>query len=248
MFTSTNFLCISDASSSQDDTMEKVCMDDTFDIDNPFPRCPVILLLDVSGSMDGDPINELNEGYRQFITETNCDESASNSVELEVITFESDVNVAVPFKSIYDVDSDPAPFVTGGMTSMGAALRLATEHLHQRRQLYNRSGIPAYKPWVILMTDGGPNDDWQEAAQAMRELAENGSIQYLGIEIGDSVSHDTMCQILPATPGPLKLKGLRFKEFFRWLKDSLSSVSSSAVGEEENVPLPPITWGALANM
>ncbi|HHJ3527691.1 TPA: hypothetical protein ACQJSE_004482, partial [Escherichia coli] len=27
---------------------------------NPEPRCPCILLLDVSGSMNGRPINELN--------------------------------------------------------------------------------------------------------------------------------------------------------------------------------------------
>ena len=29
---------------------------------NPEPRCPCILLLDVSGSMSGRPINELNTG------------------------------------------------------------------------------------------------------------------------------------------------------------------------------------------
>ena len=29
---------------------------------NPEPRCPCILLLDVSGSMNGRPINELNAG------------------------------------------------------------------------------------------------------------------------------------------------------------------------------------------
>ena len=30
--------------------------------DNPEPRCPVILLLDTSASMQGGPITELNEG------------------------------------------------------------------------------------------------------------------------------------------------------------------------------------------
>ena len=33
---------------------------------NPEPRCPCILLLDVSGSMNGRPINELNAGLVTF--------------------------------------------------------------------------------------------------------------------------------------------------------------------------------------
>ncbi len=33
---------------------------------NPEPRCPCILLLDVSGSMSGRPINELNAGWLPF--------------------------------------------------------------------------------------------------------------------------------------------------------------------------------------
>ncbi len=216
---------------------------------NAAPRCPVVLLLDVSGSMYGAPIDELNQGLRQFIRETAEDEAASMSVELEVITFDSNANVAMPFTPICDVDRDPAPLVADGCTSMGAALRLATKDLKARRQMYRKSGISSYKPWVVLMTDGGPNDDWVSAATEMRELGERGRIQYIGIEIGPSADHATMCQILPAAPGPIKLQGLRFKQFFRWLTDSLRSVSSSAVSEESNVKLGSVkSWADLAGM
>jgi len=34
--------------------------------DNPEPRCPVVLLLDTSGSMAGKPIDELNAGLQDF--------------------------------------------------------------------------------------------------------------------------------------------------------------------------------------
>ena len=60
--------------------------DNTLDVSNPAPRCPVILLLDTSGSMAGAPISELNQGVRQFLDETRNDEAAGMSVELEVIT------------------------------------------------------------------------------------------------------------------------------------------------------------------
>ena len=99
------------------------------------------------------------------------------------------------------------------------------------------------------MTDGGPNDDWVSAANQMRKLGEAGKITYIGIEIGNAADHGTMCQILPAQPGPVKLQGLRFKQFFRWLTDSLKSVSASAVSDQDNIKLGSIrSWADLAGI
>lgn len=221
--------------------------DASLDTMNPAPRCPVVLLLDTSSSMSGAPIAELNAGVRQFIEETAADEAAGMSVELEVINFDDSAHVAMPFTPICDVDRNIDDLVADGMTSMGQALNLAYDHIKERRNLYKANGISSYKPWVVLMTDGGPNDsNWQQAAGKMRQWAEKGSLMYLGIEIGDDADHGTMCQILPAQPGPVKLKGLRFRQFFRWLTDSLKSVSASAVSDQNNVQLGSIrSWADL---
>lgn len=48
---------------------------------NPEPRCPCILLLDVSGSMNGRPINELNAGLVTFRDELLADPLALKRVE-----------------------------------------------------------------------------------------------------------------------------------------------------------------------
>lgn len=219
----------------------------TLDVSNPAPRCPVVLLLDTSSSMEGAPINELNEGLKQFLRETAADEAASRSVELEVITFDSAADVAMPFTIIGDVGQNPDPLVADGCTSMGTGIRLALRDLKARRRMYRDSGISSYRPWVVLMTDGGPNDNnWEQAAEEMRVLGENGKIQYIGIEIGDYADHDTLCQILPSQPGAVKLKGLRFKQFFRWLTDSMKSVSASAVSDQDNIRYRGIDdWGEL---
>ena len=217
------------------------------DVSNPAPRCPVVLLLDTSSSMEGAPINELNKGLKQFIQETSSDEAASRSVEVEIITFDWNAEVVTPFTSISKMNRNQRPLVAEGATSMGAGIRLALRDLKARRKMYRDNGISCYRPWVILMTDGELNDDnWEEAAEEMRALGEHGKIQYIGIEIGDDVDHDTMCRILPAVPGPVKLKGLRFRQFFRWLTDSMKSVSASAVSEQDNVYFREITdWGDL---
>ena len=52
---------------------------------NPEPRCPCILLLDVSGSMSGRPINELNAGLVTFRDELLADPLALKRVELGIV-------------------------------------------------------------------------------------------------------------------------------------------------------------------
>lgn len=65
---------------------------------NPEPRCPCILLLDVSGSMNGRPINELNAGLVTFRDELLADSLALKRVELGIVTF-GPVHVEQPFTS-----------------------------------------------------------------------------------------------------------------------------------------------------
>ncbi len=228
--------------------MKDYANNNTLDVTNPAPRCPVVLLLDTSGSMSGAPISELNQGVRQFLEETRSDEAAGMSVELEVITFDDRASRIVPFRPISGVNGLPS-FGAGGMTSMGAALRMATADLKARRHLYRQTGVSSYRPWVVLMTDGGPNDEWRNAAREMREMGERGRIQYIGIEIGHQVDHRTMCQILPANPGPVRLQGLKFKQFFRWLTDSLRSVSRSTPEQESQVQFGDVrSWADLASL
>jgi hypothetical protein len=55
--------------------------------DNPEPRCPCLLLLDVSGSMKGQPITELNAGLTTFKDELAADALAMKRVEVGIVTF-----------------------------------------------------------------------------------------------------------------------------------------------------------------
>jgi uncharacterized protein YegL len=67
--------------------MDENLLDQAEFADNPEPRCPVVLLLDTSGSMQGDPIKELNEGLRAFSDALSSDRLASLRVEVAVVTF-----------------------------------------------------------------------------------------------------------------------------------------------------------------
>ena len=227
--------------------MQNYAEENTLDVTNPAPRCPVVLLLDTSGSMGGQPTQELRQGLQQFLHETSDDETASMSVELEIITFGGNVNTAAPFAPVSNVADNQPALNANGTTPMGEAIKLADQELKARRRLYKNKGISSYKPWVILMTDGAPNDDWEGPAKSMKDLGEQRKLQYIGIGIGEGADFDTLRQILPEHPGPVKLKGLCFKEFFSWLTDSLKSVSASSVAEQDNSRLGNVdSWADLS--
>ena len=235
-----------------ENTMKNRYFNLDIDVNNPAPRCPVILLLDTSYSMLGEPIKELNQGLQQFIRETAYDEAASMSVELEIITFNSKVDIAMPFTPICNVDKNQKPLTVDGCTHLGEALALAIKELDKRRKIYQNNGIPYFKPWVILMTDGKPTDDWKEPAERMKKMAENKNITYLGVEIGSQVDREIMFQLMPnRNPMLATLDKLEFKKFFRWLTSSMSTLSNSAVSDQDDLQFDDIsswgTWHKLYN-
>lgn len=212
--------------------------------ENPAPRCPVALLLDTSGSMDGPPIQELNQGLQQFFEEVHSDEVARFSVETTLITFGAGgVRQALPFTGMVEHISAPR-LRAGGMTPLGGAINLGLHEIQERRAFYKRSGISSYKPWMIVMTDGMPNDDWAGPAARARDLSDQGKMVMLGVGIGDGVDMNLFSQIMPANRPPKHLRGLRFREFFQWLSDSLRSVSQSSPGQAVNLP-PTSGWESI---
>lgn len=57
--------------------------------ENKEPRCPCVLLLDTSGSMEGEPIAALNAGLREFKSDIMGDPVALKRVEVVVVAFET---------------------------------------------------------------------------------------------------------------------------------------------------------------
>lgn len=202
-------------------------------IHNPAPRCPCMLLLDVSTSMDGTPILELNRGVQQFIQEVQNDEVAASSVELGVITFGNNVELKSRLTTVEDIRGF-SELKAYGNTPMGEAVNLAIDELEQRKTEYKKNGISYYQPWVVMMTDGEPNDNWTTAATRLRRMAEQKKMVVLCVGIGEHADMKILqnFSVLP----PKKLVGLKFSEFFAWLSQSMQRVSASTPGDKISLP------------
>jgi uncharacterized protein YegL len=205
-------------------------------VENPEPRCPCLLLLDTSTSMNGRPIGELNAGLRVFKEELTSDPMAMQRVEVAVMTF-GPVQVLSEFQTA-DLFQPPTLSPTGD-TPMGAAIVQALEMLEARKAIYKQAGIAYYRPWLFLITDGAPTDNWQHAATMVHagDSPERKAFCFfaVGVEGADMTKLTSICS--PDRP-PLKLKGLSFRELFSWLSSSLGGVARSQPGQQVGLPSP----------
>lgn len=219
-------------------------LDDTALVDNPTARVPVALCLDTSGSMDGDPIAELNEGIHHLHASIYGDELARYAAEIAVVTFGSGgVQTHRDF-----AQATPAPdyhLDAGGLTPMGEAVNRALDLLDARKEAYKATGVDYYQPWLVLMTDGHPTDDVGEAAGRVSALAQARRLTVFPIGIGEDADLDTLARFSPKRP-PLRLRGLAFDRFFEWLSRSVQQVSASLPGEEVPLDVDGLRgWGTL---
>ena len=235
---------------------------------NPEPRCPCVLVVDVSGSMgqvvgeaghdlgytieqDGKTyravsggttrIDRVNEGLRAYRDDLLADGLAAQRVEVAVVTFGSGVRTVTEFVGASEFE--PPMLRADGETPLGEAVLRAIDMVAARKQLYRANGLHYYRPWVFLITDGEPDDDWRAAAAKVKEGESAKSFAFFAVGV-EGADFNVLRQL--SVREPLKLKGANFREMFVWLSQSQRSVSQSNPGSEDQVKLSsPSGWASL---
>jgi uncharacterized protein YegL len=140
-------------------------------------------------------------------------------------------------------DFETPILAAGGNTPMGEAINRALDMIRDFKMTMNNNGVPYYRPWIFMITDGEPDDGWQTAAQRLREEEMNKGTVFFAIGV-EHANMQTLAKITVPTRKPLMLKGLDFSTLFLWLSNSMTRISHSKVGDQ--IALPSVDgWAAV---
>jgi len=194
-----------------------------------------LFLVDTSGSMAGEPIQELNEGLRRFKEQVCEDKTTREVLDVAVVEFNSNVRVVQPFVPVEYMEN--MNLVANGGTSMGAGLRTAIDMIDERYRFYRNTGSEPYCPWIVMITDGYPTDSIEGLQEEILRLDEESKLRLwsLAVEGADTNQLNQLCH----GKRVLVLKDYDFTKFFDWVNKSMRHISVSSPGVKPAAePLP----------
>ena len=157
-------------------------------------RMLVVLVLDTSGSMNADNnIKKLNDSLSLLKRDIMNDPVAQDCIELAIVSFNSKVEV-VQQPDLLENVTIPV-LQASGQTQLVAAIQEAQKIVDDRKAYYVSQGLPYYRPWIIVMTDGDPYPPGQDidglSAQIHTDISD---LKYVLLAIG--IGNDVQDEIL----------------------------------------------------
>lgn len=205
-------------------------------------RLPVYLLLDASESMAGPTIEAVAKGVNLMVNELRTNPLAIETAHLSVITFSRIAQQVVPLTELLQFQAPKLSIRSG--TALGAALRLLAECL--RRDVVKTTATTKgdYKPLVFLLTDGQPTDEWEAAADDLKQSGKVKMANIYAIGCGPDVDSEVLYRITDTVLLMPNLTPEAIRKFFVWLSASVQAVSAKVEAMSDpspmNLPSPPL--------
>lgn len=191
---------------------------------------PVLIAGDISGSMAGLPIQNVNKSINRFASDVCKDPKAAGRVDVAVIGFNDAPHIEQNWRPITEMNQ--VNFVAGGGTNISAALEKGVEMLRERGHLYEDVGIEVKMPYLILITDGY-GGDVTEIAKVIKQRTADRKMKLWVLAVKgydkESVAHLTDGKRVFEL---VNEDGYDFSEFFDFMAVSVKAVSTSAPGQD----------------
>lgn len=157
---------------------------------------PVILLLDTSGSMEGDKINKLFTATQEMIKNFEEEVLKEIVINVAVITFGGKVSLHTPLNAVDYLTKNPIQkFKAEGNTPLGTALAMAKEMIEDKTIIPPKS----YAPAVVLVSDGQPNDEWEESLETFVTDGRTAKSQRFALSIGSDADDEMLLKFVSQT-------------------------------------------------
>ncbi len=185
-------------------------------------RLPIFLVLDVSDSMAGEPIQYLEKGINDLIKKLRQDPYALETVFVSIIAFAGKVKTLVPLIDLPMFYPPKLPLGSG--TSLGKALTHLMAEIDEQVQPTTIEQKGDWQPLVYLMTDGKPTDDCKDAiSQWKAKYAKRA--QMIAIGLGAHVATNTLSEFADHVLSYNGEDESDFSKFIEWMTLSVRSQS-----------------------
>ena len=191
-------------------------------------RLPIYFLIDISESMVGEQIQQVEEGMATIIKAIKTDPHAIETVWVSIIVFAGQAKTLVPLQEV--VSFYPPKFPVGGGTSLSKGLGHLMFELRKNivKTTYEQKGD--WKPIIFLFTDGVPTDDTKTAIAEWKQNWQQ-TANMVAISFGDETDTKLLSEL---TENVLHFKNSNdedYKKFFKWVTDS---IKTSSISVEKN--------------
>ena len=198
---------------------------------NSDAKLAVAFLLDCSGSMEGEPIEQTNKGIQSFAEFIKSNQIAKHRLDITIISFGEEVTVQQ--ENVSADDFEPPYLQAGGATPMGEAILTALGILEQQKQYYKAEDIEYIKPIIICLTDGEPTDEeiFKDATNELLMAEAQNKVSFYCI--GCNEVNMSVMDNMHTKHAPMIMKGLDIKKFFKLI----SVIVSGSVGTDGQVDM-----------
>ncbi|MBQ7530275.1 MAG: hypothetical protein IJT12_01035 [Paludibacteraceae bacterium] len=154
----------------------------------------LFLLADVSGSMRGSKIGAVNDAIRNVLPIVNDinDSNADAEIKIAAMTFSSGCNWVYNEPKIA-ADFDWPDQTAGGVTDLGEACVELANKLSKSHG-FMTSGSGSFAPVLILLSDGGPTDDFNGGLDKLKQNNWYKAAIKVAIAIGDDADLEVLAK------------------------------------------------------
>lgn len=189
----------------------------------------LFFLIDTSGSMSGNKIGAVNDAIVNVLPMLEDISSSNPDAEIKVAALEFSNGT----KWLYNEPKSVEDFKwidvqAGGLTSLGEACLELNSKLS--RSGYMKSASGSYAPAIILLSDGGPTDNFDGGLQTIQGNNWFKNAIRIAIAIGDDADLDVLARFTGNSEAVIKVQNIdALKQIIR-----IVAVTSSQIGSKSS--------------
>lgn len=189
----------------------------------------LFFLIDTSGSMEGNKIGAVNDAVVNVLPMLDEISQTNPDAEIKVAALE----FSSATKWLYNEPKLASEFVwqdvrAGGLTSLGAACAELSSKLSRSGYMQAASG--SFAPAIILLSDGGPTDDFQSGLAKLKANNWFKAAIKVAIAIGDDADKDVLKDFTGSSEAVFTVHNIEaLKQIIR-----VVAVTSSQIGSKSS--------------